>query len=74
MSTLTIEGVGRTFPGVRGGAPTVALQPITLAVQDNDFITLIPKTLTSFVRSTLYGAEGLDSCFSVAVNSASGEM
>ena len=28
MSKLAIEGVGRTFPGVRGGAPTVALQPI----------------------------------------------
>ena len=41
MSKLAIEGVGRTFPGVRGGAPTVALQPITLAVEDNDFITIL---------------------------------
>ena len=31
MSKLAIEGVGRTFPGVRGGAPTRALQPTTLA-------------------------------------------
>jgi ABC-type nitrate/sulfonate/bicarbonate transport system ATPase subunit len=41
MSKLAIEGVGRTFPGVRGGAPTVALQPITLVVEDNDFITIL---------------------------------
>ena len=46
MTTLTttklaIEGVGRIFPGVRGGAPTVALQPTTLKVADNDFITIL---------------------------------
>ena len=41
MSKLRIEGVGRTFAGVRGGAPTVALTPIDLAVADNDFITIL---------------------------------
>ncbi len=41
MSKLVVEGVGRTFPGVRGGAPTEALQPISLAVADNDFITIL---------------------------------
>ena len=41
MSKLAIEGVGRTFPGVRGGAPTTALQPTSLAVADNDFITIL---------------------------------
>ena len=41
MSKLSIEGVGRVFPGVRGGAPTVALQPTALAVADNDFITIL---------------------------------
>ena len=41
VSKLAIDGVGRTFPGVRGGAPTIALQPITLAVADNDFITIL---------------------------------
>ncbi len=41
MSKLAIEGVGRVFPGVRGGAPTVALQPTSLAVADNDFITIL---------------------------------
>ena len=41
MSKLAIEGVGRTFPGVRGGAPTEALQPTSLAVADNDFITIL---------------------------------
>ena len=41
MSKLAIEGVGRIFPGVRGGAPTVALQPTSLTVADNDFITIL---------------------------------
>jgi len=41
MSVLAVEGVSRTFPGVRGGAPTVALQPVDLAVADNDFITIL---------------------------------
>jgi ABC-type nitrate/sulfonate/bicarbonate transport system ATPase subunit len=38
---LLIEGVSRTFPGLRGGAPTRALEPTTLAVADNDFIALL---------------------------------
>ena len=41
MSKLVIDGVGRTFPGVRGGAPTLALTPVSLTVADNDFITIL---------------------------------
>jgi ABC-type nitrate/sulfonate/bicarbonate transport system ATPase subunit len=41
MGRLSIRGVGRTFPGVHRGAPTVALQPTTLEVADNDFITVL---------------------------------
>src|SRR5205085_1099389 len=41
VSTLRIEGVTRTFAGVRGGAPTIALQPTTLDVADNDFIAIL---------------------------------
>ena len=41
MSKLVIDGVGRTFPGVHGGAPTIALQPVSLSVADNDFITIL---------------------------------
>ena len=41
MSKLAIEAVSRTFPGVRGGPPTVALQPTTITVEDNDFITIL---------------------------------
>jgi NitT/TauT family transport system ATP-binding protein len=41
MSKLVIEGVGRTFPGVHGGAPTRALEPVSLKVEDNDFITIL---------------------------------
>jgi ABC-type nitrate/sulfonate/bicarbonate transport system ATPase subunit len=41
VSRLSIQGVGRTFPGVNGGAPTLALQPTNLEVADNDFITVL---------------------------------
>ena len=41
MSRLSIQGVGRTFPGVNGGTPTLALQPTSLEVADNDFITVL---------------------------------
>jgi ABC-type nitrate/sulfonate/bicarbonate transport system ATPase subunit len=38
---LVVEGVSRVFPGVRGGAPTRALEPTTLSVAENDFITIL---------------------------------
>jgi ABC-type nitrate/sulfonate/bicarbonate transport system ATPase subunit len=38
---LLIEGLSRVFPGVRGGAPTRALEPTDLAVAENDFITIL---------------------------------
>jgi ABC-type nitrate/sulfonate/bicarbonate transport system ATPase subunit len=38
---LLIEGLSRVFPGVRGGAPTRALEPADLAVAENDFITIL---------------------------------
>ena len=41
MSELSIQGVGRTFPGVNGGAPTLALQPTSLDIAHNDFITVL---------------------------------
>lgn len=41
MSRLSIRNVGKTFPGVQGGPPTQALQPVSLDVADNDFITVL---------------------------------
>src|SRR2546422_11736170 len=41
MSKLLIAAVSRTFPGGRGHAPTVALEPTTLTVTDNDFIGVL---------------------------------
>jgi NitT/TauT family transport system ATP-binding protein len=38
---LLVEGLSRVFPGVRGGAPTRALEPTDLAVAENDFITIL---------------------------------
>ncbi|MBZ6074830.1 ABC transporter ATP-binding protein [Microvirga puerhi] len=38
---LTIENVSRTFPGMRGAAPVRALEPTSLAVAENDFITIL---------------------------------
>ncbi len=41
MPKLDVERVSRVFPGVRGGPPTQALEPIDLAVGDNDFISIL---------------------------------
>jgi ABC-type nitrate/sulfonate/bicarbonate transport system ATPase subunit len=38
---LSIEGVSRIFPGVRGGEAVTALRPTDLAIAANDFITLL---------------------------------
>jgi ABC-type nitrate/sulfonate/bicarbonate transport system ATPase subunit len=39
--TLRIAGVTRTFPGQRGGAPTLALQPTDLAVAPGEFVAIL---------------------------------
>jgi NitT/TauT family transport system ATP-binding protein len=41
LSKLLIDGVARTFSGLRGRAPTRALEPTHLAVADNDFIPIL---------------------------------
>ena len=42
MSKLVVESVSRVFPPARaGGAPTRALEPTSLTVADNDFITIL---------------------------------
>ena len=41
MSALAINNVSRTFVGVHGGPPTQALLPTSIAVTDNDFITIL---------------------------------
>ena len=41
MSKLVIQGVSRSFAGVRGGQPLQALTPIDLTVAANDFITIL---------------------------------
>lgn len=41
MTKLAIEGVSRTFAGVRGGEPVKALLPADLQVNANDFITIL---------------------------------
>jgi NitT/TauT family transport system ATP-binding protein len=38
---LLVDGVSRVFPGVRGGAPTRAVEPTRLSVAENDFITIL---------------------------------
>ena len=38
---LVIDGVWRVFSGVRGGAPTRAVEPVRLAVAEKDFITIL---------------------------------
>lgn len=38
---LVIKGVSRTFPGVHGGKPTLALQETDLIIPKNDFVTIL---------------------------------
>ena len=41
MSRLSVRQVTKVFAGHRGSAPTTALQPTSLDVEDNDFITVL---------------------------------
>ncbi len=41
MSKLIVENLTRVFPGVKGRAPVTALQPTTLTIGDNDFVTIL---------------------------------
>ncbi|MCO4053755.1 MAG: ABC transporter ATP-binding protein [Bosea sp.] len=41
MSKLSIEAVGKLFPARGASEPTRALTPTTLAIADNDFITIL---------------------------------
>jgi len=41
MSELDITGVSRIFPGVNGRPPVTALQPTTLNIARNDFVTIL---------------------------------
>jgi len=41
VPTLSIEELSRIFPGVRGGAPTRAIEPTSLRVADRDFLCLL---------------------------------
>jgi NitT/TauT family transport system ATP-binding protein len=41
VSKLAIESVSRIFPGLRRSVPTKALEPISLEVAENDFVTIL---------------------------------
>jgi NitT/TauT family transport system ATP-binding protein/sulfonate transport system ATP-binding protein len=41
MAFLSIEAVGRVFPGARGGPAVEALSPVSLGVEENDFIAIL---------------------------------
>ncbi|CAM5767478.1 ABC transporter ATP-binding protein [Labrys miyagiensis] len=69
MSMVNIKGVSRSFAGRDGGAPVKALQPIDLAIERNDFITILGPSGCG--KSTLLRiVAGLDrpTIGSVAVN------
>jgi ABC-type nitrate/sulfonate/bicarbonate transport system ATPase subunit len=61
---LVIDRVTRIFPGVHDGPPTQALMPTSLAVEDNDFITILgpsgcgKSTLLRIVAGLDYPTEG----------------
>jgi ABC-type nitrate/sulfonate/bicarbonate transport system ATPase subunit len=41
MSKLRIEALTRVFPGVKGGQPVTALTPTTLAIAENELVTIL---------------------------------
>jgi ABC-type nitrate/sulfonate/bicarbonate transport system ATPase subunit len=41
LSKVLIDGVSRTFPALGNGPATHALEPISLAISDNDFICIL---------------------------------
>ena len=41
MSRLIVDKLNRVFPGVKGGADVTALQPTSLSIGDNDFVTIL---------------------------------
>jgi NitT/TauT family transport system ATP-binding protein len=41
VNHLTVDNLSRVFPATGGGRPVTALQPTTLAIQPNDFITIL---------------------------------
>jgi NitT/TauT family transport system ATP-binding protein/sulfonate transport system ATP-binding protein len=61
---LDIENVSRVFPGVRGAAPVRALEPTSLTVAQNDFITVLgpsgcgKSTLLRIVAGLDYPSSG----------------
>ena len=61
---LHIENASVTFPGVRGGAPTEALQQINLTMDDGDFLVAIgasgcgKSTLLNLIAGFLAPTEG----------------
>lgn len=56
MTLLRIDQVSRTFPARGGNAPTRALEPTTLDVVDNDFVTILGPSGCG--KSTLLRAVG----------------
>ncbi|BBK31499.1 NitT/TauT family transport system ATP-binding protein/sulfonate transport system ATP-binding protein [Stella humosa] len=41
MAAVSIEGVGREFPGLRGGRSTRAVVPLDLAIADTEFVAIL---------------------------------
>ena len=41
MSRLIVDKLNRVFPGVKGGADVTALQPTSLSIGDNNFVTIL---------------------------------
>jgi len=64
MSKLQIRGVSREFAGVRRRPPVKALEPIDLAVADNDFICILgpsgcgKSTLLRIVAGLIKASDG----------------
>ena len=74
LFTLVLSSAGVYVAGHNGTPPALTGGAQTVAGGTDAFVTLINTGLTSFVRSTYFGGEALDTCFGIAVNAGTGDV
>ena len=74
LFSLVLSSAGVYVAGHNGIPPALTGGAQMVSGGTDAFVTLVNTGLTSFVRSTYFGGEALDTCFGVAVNPTSGDV
>ncbi len=74
LFSLVLSSAGVYVAGHNGTPPALTGGAQTVAGGTDAFVTLVNTGLTSFVRSTYFGGEALDTCFGIAVNARTGDV